>query len=323
MSDGKSGVSGARTVVVVGAGQMGSIYGAAAHDNGHAVWFVDAVPAIVEAVNDRGLIIDRRDGHTDTYRIPATLTAESIPGPIDVVLFQTKGWATRDAAQDVASAVGPETVVLTLQNGLGNEEVLREVFPGNDVLIGLSVHTVITVDVAHYSHTGERDTHLGPTGTASTESAERAAELFRRADFPVQVLSEPAIRTAQWGKFVLNCASLPTMALTRLPTAAANGHDVIFAHMDEVTRETCAIARAVGIDLDPEERVAFQHELFRTAGGRASMLGDVLAHRRTEVDTINGAAIRYAERHGVAAPLNRALFALVKGLEHAMELGEA
>jgi 2-dehydropantoate 2-reductase len=137
------------------------------------------------------------------------------------------------------------------------------------------------------------------------------------------VLPEAEVRTEQWAKFVLNCASLPTMGLTRLPTASAVEVAGLFAHMDEVTRETCAIARAAGIDLDTEERVAFQHDLFRTAGGRASMLGDVLSRRRTEIDTINGAAVMYADRHGVAAPLNRALLALVKGLEHSFELGES
>jgi 2-dehydropantoate 2-reductase len=310
-------------VVVVGAGQMGSIYGAAAHDNGHQVWFVDAIPAIVDAINERGLIIDRRDGKRDVYRVPAALGPEGIPAPVDLVLFQTKGWATRDAALNVRPLVGPGTLVLTLQNGLGNEETLREVFPESEVLIGMSVHTVITTDVAHYQHTGVRDTHLGPARGEDLTGARHAASAFERESFPVEVLPEGAIRQAQWAKFVLNCASLPTMALTRLPTAVARDQEVVFQHMDEVTRETCRIASALGIELDAEERVAFQRELFRTAGGRASMLGDVLAHRRTEIDTINGAAIRYADQCGVAAPLNRALYALVKGLEKAIELGEA
>lgn len=310
-------------VVVVGAGQMGSIYGAAAQDNGHQVWFVDSAAAVVDAINERGLVIDRHDGRHDVYRVQASQGTDGIPAPADLVLFQTKGWATRDAAADVRPLVGPSTLVLTLQNGLGNEEVLREVFPESEVLIGMSVHTVITLDVAHYHHTGVRDTHLGPARGDDLEGARRAASVFRRDGFPVEVLPEREIRQAQWAKFVLNCASLPTMALTRLPTDVARDQEVVFRHMDEVTRETCRVAVALGIDLDAEERVAFQHDLFRTAGGRASMLGDVLAHRRTEIDTINGAAIRYAEQCGVEVPLNRALYALVKGLEKAMELGEA
>jgi 2-dehydropantoate 2-reductase len=309
-------------VVVVGAGQMGSIYGAAAHENENEVQFIDASPAVVDQINDRGLTIERRDGVQDVYRIPA---ASEAPADCvgDVVLFMIKGWATAEAAERVAPMVDESTLLLTLQNGLGNEEVLRARYPRNAVLIGLSVHTVVTIGPGHYSHTGVRDTYLGPSSGSNLEAALRAAAAFARDDFPVHVLAETEIRREQWAKFVLNCASLSTMALTRLPTANAAEISVVFDHMDEVTRETCDIARAEGIELDAEERVAFQHELFRTAGGRASMLGDVLARRRTEVDTINGAALMYADRHGIAAPLNRALFALVKGLEHSFELGES
>lgn len=309
-------------VVVVGAGQMGSIYGASASENGHAVWFVDTHQPTVDAVNAHGVRIERRDGRIDAYRIPVVDPA--VAGVVaDLVLFMVKGWATRAAATRVQPMVGPQTTLLTLQNGLGNEEALRDVIPANDILIGLSVHTVITLEPGQYRHTGVRDTYLGPSRGDDLSTAERVAAVFARDDFPVHFEPEAAIRKEQWGKFVLNCASLPTMALTRLPTAAANGQPIVFEHMDNVTRETCQIARAEGIELDTEERVAFQHELFRTAGGRASMLGDVLAGRRTEVDTINGAAIMYADRHGIAAPLNRTLFALVKGLEASFELEES
>jgi 2-dehydropantoate 2-reductase len=309
-------------VAVVGAGQMGSIYGAAAHANGHDVSFVDASHEIVDMINARGIRIDRRDGSSDVFQAPATTDPSTVGHSADLVLFMVKGWATAAGARRVAPMVDKSSLVLTLQNGLGNEEILREAFPANEILIGLSVHTVITVGVAHYAHTGVRDTYLGPSRGENLELARRAAAAFDRPAFPVHVLPETGIRQEQWAKFVLNCASLPTMALTRLPTAAANDQALLFEHMDNVTRETCEIARAEGIALDTEERVAFQHDLFRTAGGRASMLGDVLSKRRTEVDTINGAAIMYADRHGLAAPLNRTLLALVKGLERSFELGE-
>lgn len=310
-------------LAVLGAGQMGAIYGTAAHENGNDVCFVDADQAVVDRINAHGLRIDRRDGSSDVYRLRAMSTPTSAEGPVDVVLVMVKGWATADAAARVAALVDNNTLILTLQNGLGNEETLRAAFPANEILIGVSVHTVVTVDVAHYSHTGVRETYLGPSRANDVRAAEIVGTLFRRDAFPVHVLPEAAIRREQWGKFVLNCASLPTMALTRLPTADANDVDVVFRHMDDVTRETCAIAQAEGIDLDTEERVAFQHDLFRTAGGRASMLGDILAKKRTEVDTINGAAVKYAAKHGIDAPLNRTLFALIKGLEHSMGLAES
>lgn len=309
-------------ITVVGAGQMGSLYGAAAHTNGHDVRLVDASKAIVDAINDVGLTIDRRDGQCDVYRIPAMRQLPADAGFDDLVLIMVKGWATRAAAQAVAGIVGETTAILTLQNGLGNEEILRELFPRNEILIGMSVHTVITTGVAHYSHTGVRDTYLGPAHCDDLAMASRAAAAFRGESFPCHVLPVQEMRREQWAKFVLNCGSLPSLALTRLSTNAALAHPDLIDHIDNLTREACEIGRAEGVELDADERVAFQHELFRTAGGRASMLGDVLMKRRTEIDSINGAAIRIAARHGLAAPLNRAMYALVKGLEASFEAEE-
>ena len=274
-------------------------------------------------INARGLRIDRQGGTTDELRIPATTDPSQVGGPVDIVLVLVKGWATSEAADSIRPIVGPATALVTLQNGLGNEEVLRAAYPDHAVVIGVSVHTVVTVATAHYAHTGVRDTQLGPSSDQSGPAAAKVAEAFAGPDFPVEVMPEHEVRTAQWAKFVLNCASLPTAALTRLRTDALRDAPLPFATMDDLTRETTAIARAAGFDLDPEERVAFQRELFRTAGGRASMLGDVLAGRRTEIDTINGAALRHAERLGIDAPLNRVMYNLVKGLERAIELGEA
>ena len=302
---------------------MGSIYGAAAHDNGHEVHFVDVVPEVVDAINERGLIIDRRDGQRAIYRIPATTDPDAVGATADVILFQIKGWATAAAASSSRCLVRPGTVVVTLQNGLGNEEVLRAAYPANPIAIGMSVHTVVTQEVAHYAHTGVRDTHLGPTTQDQFDRATFAASAFAHADFPVEVLPERDIRTAQWGKFVLNCGSLPVAALTRLATDQLRETPEAVEIIDALTRETCAIGQAAGYELDADERVAFGHDLLRTAGGRASMLGDILAHRRTEIDTINGAALRYAERYSVDAPLNRTVFGLVKGLERTLGLADA
>src|SRR4051794_30460440 len=130
-------------IAVVGAGQMGSIYGAAAFRNGHEVTFIDTAVEVVEAINTHGLRIDHRDGSTDTLPIRAASDPSAIDGFVDVVLFLVKGWATPEAASAVWPIVNPATVLVTLQNGLGNEEALREAYPAQRIVIGLSVHTVI------------------------------------------------------------------------------------------------------------------------------------------------------------------------------------
>jgi 2-dehydropantoate 2-reductase len=303
---------------VVGAGAMGSIYGAMLHDAGNGVAFLETNPAVVNAIATDGLRITRRDGRVDAYHVPVTSEPGGLAGPADLVLFQVKGFATAAAAEYARPVIGPGTAILTLQNGLGNEETLRAAFPDNPVLIGVSVHSVAVTAPGRYSHTGVRDTHLGPSDEALYPVAERIVAAFDGCGYEMRLEHEAGVRREIYGKWVLNCGSLPTAALTGLSTDAIGRTEAVLRHCDALTREACELAALEGVHLDVEERVRFDRELFRTAGGKASMLQDIEAGRRTEIDTINGAAVRIADKHGHPAPLSRAMVALVKGREAAM-----
>jgi 2-dehydropantoate 2-reductase len=307
--------------VVVGAGAMGSIYGAMLHDAGHEVAFLEASPVVVTAIGQQGLVIARRDGSVDSYHIPASTDARTLDGPVDLLLIQVKGFATAAAAEGARALVGPDTVLLTLQNGLGNEEVLRAAFPDNRLLIGVSVHSVAVTAPGRYSHTGVRGTHLGPADERWFDVAEQVGRWFDGCGYDTHVEHASAIRREIYGKWVLNCGSLPTLAITGLPTEAVQRLELVLRHCDALTREACELAALEGVTLDAGERTAFNRELFRSAGGKASMLQDIEAGRRTEIDTINGAAVRIADRHGHPAPLNRAMVALIKGREAALGIG--
>ena len=310
-------------VIVVGAGQTGSIYGAGAHENGHEVLFVDASQEIVDKINADGLTIDRQDGG-GVYRIPATTAPTGAGGPADLVLFQVKGYSTRVAAENVKPSVGPGTLIVTLQNGLGNEEALRDVFPANKLSIGITLNTVVTVGVARYQLAVPRGSKVGPTRGEDLADAARIASVFERPGMPAEVLPEKEIRTAQWSKFAFNCGGLAAWSLAHLTIVGSRDQPLLIDLMEAIIRETCEIAALEGIVLDAEDSVGFLRNLVATApGGRASMLGDILAKRRTEIDTINGAAVMFADKHHHPAVLNRAMVALVKGLEKAIEIGEA
>lgn len=305
-------------VAVVGAGAMGSVYGAMFHDGGNEVAFVEVNQAIVDAITADGAIITRRDGRVDTYRVPATSDPSTLPGPVDVVLFQVKGFATKAAAELARPIVGPDTIVMTLQNGLGNEDVLREVYPDQPILLGISVHSVSMTAPGRYLHTGTRNTAIGPADEAWYPLAERVVAALLPSGYQVDLEHEAGIRREVFAKWVLNCGSLPTFAITGLATDAVNAHEQVLRICDELTREACELAALEGVALDADERAAYNRGLFQTAGGKASMLQDIEAGRRTEIDTISGAAVRLADKHGVAAPLSRALLALVQGREAAM-----
>jgi len=308
-------------VGILGAGAMGSIYGAAFQDAGHEVRFIDANERLVDAINRDGLTIDRHDGAVQHYAIPATSRPTDADDPMDLVSVHVKGFATGPAATLVRTIVGPTTVILTLQNGLGNEEVLREAFPANPVLIGNSIHSVSVVGPAHVHHTGVHDTHLGPSDERWFEAAQRAGAALEGSGFRYYVHSERSIRNQVWSKFAMNCGCLAIAALTQLTTDEMNASELIMSSVDELVRETCAVGQMVGMDIDADERVEFTRGLFQTAGGKASMHQDVEAGRRTEIDSLNGAVVRIAREHGVPAPLNTQISALVKGREMAMGVG--
>lgn len=302
-------------VVIIGAGAMGSIYGAMFQRTGHMVWMIDQNPAIIDAINAHGLRIKDRDGIEHTYPVRAARDSGAVDGTADLILFQVKGFATAAAANAVRPLAGPSTVILTLQNGLGNEDVLREVFPRNVLILGVSVHSASMNAPGLYSHTGVRDTYLGPADEKHFHHAETLGLALSASGYEAHAVHEADIRRQIFSKWVLNCGSLPVAALTRLATSdlAVNADALDVAA--GLTREACMLAALEGYPLDAEERVAFNQELFRTAGGKASMLQDIENGRRTEIGTINGAAIRLAERHGVEVPLNRTVHGLVRALE--------
>lgn len=305
-------------VVVVGAGAMGALYGTFFHQAGEEVWFLEANPATVAAIRKDGVVMTRRDGTVDAYPLRAASAAAEIPGPADLVLFQVKGFATGAAAEAVEPLVGPETILLTLQNGLGNEERMRAVFPQGRILVGMSVHTCAQKEPGRYYHSGTRETYLGPTAPALDGAAAQVAASLNRSGYEAVLMSESEIRREVYAKWVLNCGSLPVLSITGLPTERINGREDVLTLCDAITREACALAALEGYALDADERCAYNRGLFQTAGGKASMLTDIEALRKTEIDSINGAAVRIAERHGHAAPYNRAMVAMVKGREIAL-----
>jgi 2-dehydropantoate 2-reductase len=305
-------------VCVVGAGAMGSLCGAMFQDAGNDVSFLDVNPATVAAITSEGFTITRSDGRSDRYHPAISQDAAALGGPMDLVLFQVKGFATEAAASGARPLVGPDTSILTLQNGLGNVERLRVAFPDNPLLVGISLHSATMVEPGRYAHTGVRSTVIGPTSEAWYAQAEAAAEALDGSGYPVELEHETDVWLAVYAKWVLNCGSLPTLAITGLPTAEIDGREPVLAVCDALTREACSLAGRAGIALDADERVAYNRGLFKTAGGKASMLQDLEAGRRTEIDTINGAAVALAERYGEPAPLNRAIVGLIKGREAAL-----
>ncbi|HEY1370699.1 MAG TPA: 2-dehydropantoate 2-reductase [Gaiellaceae bacterium] len=298
-------------VAVVGAGAMGSIFGARFAAGGHDTTLVDVSAPLVETIERDGVVIVRDDEETTTH-VPATTDPDGL-GPADLVVFFVKCYHTDSAARLAQPLVGPDTIVASLQNGWGNGDVLAQTFPAEQIVVGVTYNSGTVLDVGRVAHPG-----VGPTTVGAFEGggdrAERVAEAIRDGGLDAEV-AEP-VRPEIWKKLVLNAATLPTAALTGMNagplTAQAEMHELVSA----TAREAVAAARALGYGIDADERVEYIHALLEKAGpAKASMLQDFEAGRRTEIDVINGAVVAAADEHGVDVPLNRAFVALVAGWE--------
>jgi len=299
-------------IAVVGAGAMGSIFGARFVQAGHETVLVDVDASLVEKLNADGVTIVRGSDETTTS-VRATSEPASV-GPVDVVVFCVKCYHTPSAAELARPLVGPATVVASLQNGWGNGDVLAAAYPAGQVAIGVTYNSGLVQGPARVVHPAEQPTIVGSFTDGPSDGPALLAQALADAGLAATVVSP--VRPEIWKKLILNAATLPTAALTGMHAGALTGCADTHALVSETAREAVVVARALGYDIDPLERVDTIHALLEKAGpSKASMLQDFEAGRRTEIDVINGAVVKAADETGVEVPLNRALVQLTKGWE--------
>ncbi len=298
-------------IAVVGAGAMGSIFGARFHQAGHETVLVDVVQPLVDTINAEGVTVVRGDDETVT-RVPATTDPAAV-GPVDIVVFFTKCYHTSLAAESARPLVGPDTAVASLQNGWGNGDVLAAAYPPGQVVLGVTYNSGLLQGPGRVLHPAEQPTLVGSFSDGG-DGAARLAEALESAGLAATVASP--VRPEIWKKLILNAASLPASALTGMTAGALGTCQDMLDLVSETTREAVAVAQALGYDIDFDERIGTILGLVEKAGPtKASMLQDVEAGRRTEIDVINGAVVRAADEVGVPVPINRTLMQLIKGWE--------
>jgi 2-dehydropantoate 2-reductase len=299
-------------ICIVGCGAVGSLFAAHLAKAGEAdVWAYDVWRKHTDAIRECGL---KLSGAADfTAKVHATSDPEELP-PCDYGIVATKATHTRHAIEQTAHAFGDRSAVCSVQNGVGNEEILAEHV--KRVIRGTTFPAGHTIAPGHVGYDIKGDTWIGPFEPTETPMArvEELAGLMSRAGMNTVAL--PDARGAQWTKLIFNAATNPVGALTQLHHGAATR----FAHtgtlFEDLIAEGETVAKAMGIQLHGDPRHMVQKGANAPGKHRASMLQDIVAGRATEVDFMNGAIVRYGEQVGVPTPLNRAVWQLVKGLEH-------
>lgn len=300
-------------ICVVGCGAVGSLFAAHLSKAGEVeVFAYDVWKEHTDAIRKHGL---RLSGAADfTAKLNATSDPKELPR-CDYGIVATKAIHTRGAIAQVAHIFDENSAVCSVQNGVGNEEIIAEQV--KQVIRGTTFPAGHPIAPGHIGYDIKGDTWIGPFEPTNTPYAkvEELAGYITRAGMNTIPLKDA--RGAQWTKLIFNAATNPVGALTLLHHGAAARFEPTANLFNDLISEGELVAKNLGIELHGDPRQLVQKGANAPGKHRASMLQDVLAKRQTEVDFMNGAIVQWGEKSGVPTPLNRAIWQLIKGLEHA------
>lgn len=310
--------------VVVGAGAMGGLFGAKLWAAGHDVLLLDIWDEHIDVVRRDGITIIEVDGSDATHRVPISRPMPEAAAAADVLLVEVKTYDTVSALEPYRDRLNPNAVVLTLQNGIGNDEALGEALPGHGrIVLGTTAQGSNVVAPGRLQRTGAGPTEIGIARGSRVDRNElhEIADAFSGAGIPMSVVKD--VYGAVWAKLSANAAINPITALTglrngELPSVAELRH-LYVSVIDELT-SVMDVLKIPRIKDDYVAHAEFVMEV--TATSASSMLQDVRFRRRTEIDAINGAISRLGESHGIATPANAHLTALIHGLERSYLKGD-
>jgi 2-dehydropantoate 2-reductase len=301
-------------IAVVGAGAMGSLFGAMLADAGNEVWLYDVWIEHVQTINKDGLRIER-EGQTRTLSIEATTDPGQI-GQAELVIIFVKSTQTAAAAETARKLAGSEGAVMTLQNGMGNADILSEFIDPERVLAGTTSHGATMLGPGSIRHAGVGATTIG--AWAETERGrERARQLsgfFTKIGIETEAVDD--VRSVLWNKLLINIGINAITALTAIKNGQILNLEITRELSRNAVEEAMEIAGKMNIKVreDAVDHVYAVAEA--TAVNRSSMGQDVDNKRLTEIATINGFIVRQAKRLGLQAPVNETLTALIETLQH-------
>ena len=302
-------------VGVVGSGAVGSLFAAhLAQLDDVETWIYDVSQAHVDAINNNGLQLT---GVGELHTHPRATTDPAELPALDFGIVATKGMHTRAALEATAAAFA-EGAVCSVQNGIGNEEVIAEFVPA--VIRGTTFPAgkLLGPGVVQWDTAGM--TWIGPfePKPATMDQVQALADILTESG--METLGLEDARGAQWTKLIFNAASNALCSLTHLPHGRAALNEHVRWVMDGVIEEGKAVAAALGIEMEKDPAQLLEESIEVALDHKPSMLQDVLAERPTEIDQLNGGIVSFGDQEGIATPLNRAAWALVKGLEASWKL---
>lgn len=304
-------------IVIVGPGAIGSLFSAFLAKSGAELWLLDKDKERAHKINQQGIIIEGISGNWQAA-VKVTVEINEI-GSADLIIICVKSYDTKEAILKVKPLIGEDTLVLTLQNGLGNIEIISEVIGQDKVIGGVTNQGATLLDVGHIRHAGKGETVIGRIDGKISAQLRSIREVFNKVGLETRISRD--IKGLLWSKLIINVGINALTAITRLN----NGRLIEFGGtrkiLNAAVMEAVKIAKRKRIKLiydDPLAKVEAVCEA--TSLNISSMLQDVLKKKRTEIDFINGVIVRQGQELGIPTPVNSVLTDLVKTIESTYEL---
>lgn len=297
-------------IAILGAGAIGSLFGALLWESGEDVVLIGR-KRHVDAIRSRGLKVSGISGERIVK--PKAVTTTQEVGKVDLIIISVKSYDTKQAAKEALNMIHHNTVVLTIQNGLGNIEKLCEIIGEKHVVGGVTMQGSTLVKPGEIYHAGKGPTIIGELNGEITNRIKRIAETFNKAKIETQITQN--IWGVLWDKLIINVGINALTAITRMKNGELLKIPEIRDIMIEAVKEAVNVAKALNIKLEIEDHVRKVIEVAEaTANNKSSMLQDIEKGKRTEIDYINGAIVKLGKKLKIKTPVNKTLTAIVKAI---------
>lgn len=300
-------------VVIVGPGAIGCLFAAFLTQAGHLVWLLDKNPARAREIRKNGVFIE---GVSEPRRVKVKITTNlSQVGEVDLLILCVKFPQTESALERVKNIISSRTYLLSFQNGIGHQEIIRKYLPPRKIMMGVTYEGVINLGGGKIKHTGRGETIISGQDISFLK---KICQLFNQAGFKTKIKKN--IEEVIWSKLVINAGINPLAAITELKNGQLLQFKETKVILKKLVLEAAEVAQRKGIKLlyqNPWQKV--KEVCARTADNYCSMLQDIFRHRPTEIDGINGAVVREARKQKILVPVNETLVNLVKMKERRYE----
>lgn len=298
--------------VIVGPGAMGCLFAGFFSDAGQDVWLLDKDPARADIIARNGVRIDDERG-SRVVRVHITADPARI-GVADLLFLCVKSYDTASAVESAILLVKQGTIVVSLQNGFGNVELLAAKIDGNQVLCAITSHGSTLLGPGHVRHAGVGPTSLAPFAPDGWGRARAVADLLTGLGLEASPMRD--IQSLIWSKLIVNAAVNPLTAIANVRNGRLLEDAALGKIMREAAREAAGVARAKGVALLYEDEIAQVESVCRlTRDNFSSMLQDSRRGRKTEIDAITGVIVKEARTAGIKAPVNEMLLERVRSIE--------